>query len=516
MPGGRASAPITPGTGRRGYYIYSYGTHVWVPVIDASWVRGMVRDSPRTSIPPGALYDSADYLLNGPGVATKRGGWEYAGAAMTSATYAAGVAYAPFPAGSKLLGIGDNGHLYTIAGSTSDISSMGSAYATKDIPKFRVGANKNLLVITANDGTTVPMTYDGTTVTALTGSPPAGKFAEIYKARYILANIAANPTRIFFSPSPDITATWDTSESWIDANYPVTGMAALTNVLLVFSSGHTERIIGTTPPPGSDMDLATLWSTGCTDARSIVVVDQQVIFANQRGVYLTNGSSIVSLTAQGNIDTYWQSLLEGYDASTWTISAGLMRANYLFVSITDNNGAAVATLMCNVPQRAWWRVTNIQATMFARALGVQDELYFSSRATNRVNALGSIWTPDSSHQSDADGTAVKPYIEFRAIGDGTGIKQYGFGRLSYSMVDGGSTPTMTITNKSGVEADTVWTAAESPLAASAASSRHRWSVCRAAQAITIALQQTAASTSTNIYAMELEERQKPQGFEGIS
>lgn len=513
--------PLTPGTGRRGYYIYTYGTHIWIPVLDATWVKGIVRDTPRVGIPPGALYDSADFLLHQPGLAMKRGGWSYAGPAMSGATYAASVLYAPYPAGGKLLAVGDNGHLFSVtAGTTTDLGSLGSSAfgATHDIPKFRVGASKNLAVFTTNDGTTAPEIYDGTTISALSGTAPAGSHAEIYAGRLVLANTSANPNRMFFSPSPDITATWDTTNSWIDADYPITGMAALTNALLVFSAGHCERIIGVTPPPNSDMAHAVLWSTGCTDGRSIVVVDQQVIFANQRGVYLTNGAvTPICLTALGGIDTYWQSLLVGYDPSTWTISAGLMRANYLFVSITNGSNALVAAFICNVPARSWWRVTNLQAMMFGRSVGVADELYFASRATNRVGALSGIWTPSSGNQSDGDGTAVKPSMELRAMGDGVGLKQYGFGRITFDMTDGGSVPTMAITMKSGVEADTSFTPAESPLAATGGTvTKPRWSVNRAAQAMTISLAQTQASSVTNIYAVELEERAKPQGFEGTT
>lgn len=504
-------APVyNAGSGRRGYYIYEFGTHIWVPIVDGDWSHGIIRDVPRASLPPGSVYDSTDYLLHQPGIAQKRGGTSYAGPALTSATYTAGVAFAPFPGGGKLLGIGNNGHLYTVAsGSTSDISTMGSAFATVDTPKFRVGASKNLLVITANDGSTAPMTYDGTTVATLTGSPAAGKFAEIYKTRLVVANTSGNPNRLFFSPTPDITATWDTTDSWIDANYPVTGMAALTNVLLIFSAGHTERIIGTTPPPGSDMDLATLFGTGCTDARSIVVMDGQVIFANQNGVYLTNGAGILSLTAVGGIATYWQALLAGYDATTWTIAAGVSQSTYLTVSITDNNGALVDTLMCNLAAktRSWWRVKNYQATMFARSVGVQDELYYADRTTNRVTKTSGMWTPTGANKNDANGTAVTPTIEFRPLGTGTGMKQFGYARATYDMRDAATdNPTLAITVKPGIEADTAVTPAESPLVETTSSARQRFSVMRSAQAVTVKLTQANASAKTEIYALELEER----------
>jgi hypothetical protein len=127
----------------------------------------------------------------------------------------------------------------------------------------------------------------------------------------VLGGSTANPNRLFFSPTPDIEATWDTANSWIDCDYAITGLASLHNVLLIFSQGHTERIIGSTPPPGSDMDRAPVGSIGCTDARSIVVQEGNAIFANPRGVYLTNGAGFASLTTEGFIETYWQSLLPG-------------------------------------------------------------------------------------------------------------------------------------------------------------------------------------------------------------
>jgi hypothetical protein len=179
------------------------GTHDVLIEADAS--KGIVRDAPRVSIPNAGVYDSTDFLLHQPGVIQKRGGTSYAGPALTAATYAAAVKYAEFPAGSQLVGVGDNGHLYKVtSGTTTDVSSMGSAYATLDVPKLRVGGGSNLLVVTANDGTTAPKTYDGTTVAALGGTPPAGKYAEVYKTRLVLANTSANPNRMFFSPTPNI------------------------------------------------------------------------------------------------------------------------------------------------------------------------------------------------------------------------------------------------------------------------------------------------------------------------
>jgi hypothetical protein len=126
-------------------------------VVESDFSKGIIRDSPRVSIPNGGVYDSTDFLLHQPGLAQKRGGTSYPGPALTAATYAAAVKYAEFPAGAKLVAVGDNGHLYTVtSGATTDVSALGATYVPLDVPKLRVGSGKNLLIITANDGTTAP------------------------------------------------------------------------------------------------------------------------------------------------------------------------------------------------------------------------------------------------------------------------------------------------------------------------------------------------------------------------
>lgn len=498
-------------SGRRSWWQYLYGPHIWISDVEADWSRGIVRDATRASIPRGGLYDSADYLLHQPGIAIKRGGTSYAGPAMTGATYAAQVAYADFPAGSKLVGIGDNGHLYTVtSGTTTDVSTMGTGFPGVDIPKLRIGGGKNLLVIPASDGTTAPKTYDGTTVATLGGSPAAGKYAAVYKTRVVLANTSANPNRIFFSPTPDPTTTWDTATSWIDADYPVTGLAALNNALLIFSSGRTERLVGSTPPPGSDMTRSPLGSIGCTDARSIAIQEGNAIFANPRGVYLTNGAGFKSLTAEAGIETYWQSLFSGYDPATWVISGGVYRSAFYVVSVLDNNGALKVTLMCNVARPAWWRLTNVKGMMWSPALGAADELYYADRATNRIVAISGMFSPAAGNKNDADGTAVTPLLEGRLRGEGIGLKAFGFGRLNYDMRDAATdAPTMAVSVATGVEATTFAAVSESPLAATTDETRKRFTVAKTSQGVTIRLQQTHASSKTEIYAVEVETRGFP-------
>ena len=370
-----------------------------------------------------------------------------------------------------------------------------------DKPKLRI----DKLIITANNGTTIPKYYNGTTVADVAATAPAGKFAEVYKTRLVLGNTSANPNRLFFSPTPDITTAWDTTNSWIDCDYTITGLAATSNQLMIFSQGHTERIIGSTPPPGSDMDRTVIGSVGCTDARSICVQENNVLFANPRGVYLTNGSGFASLTTEGLIESYWQGLFASYAASTWTISAGIYRSFY-FVTIM-NGSTHIDTLMCNVPRRAWWRLTNTKACAFTSAVGVSEELYYADRSTNRVTAMSGIFAPASGNKNDASGTAVTPQAQLRLTGQGPGLKHFGHGQITYDMRDSATdNPTLAVSVAPGVEATTFTAVAESPLAETTDADRKRYTVAKVSQAINVKLVQANASSKTEVYAVECETR----------
>lgn len=524
---GRAAGP-NASSGRRGYLRYAYGNHYWVPEVQAGWTRGVIRDTALDAIPPGGLYDATDYLLHQPGVAQKRGGTSYLGPAMTAATYALSVTYALYAAGAQVLAVGDNGHLYTVTtGTTTDVSTLGAVFASRHRPVVVPSSASILSVFFANDGTTAPKKWDGAAAANLGGSPPAAIMGTVFKQRLVLANTAANPNRVWFSEVPSVESTWDTSNKYVDTEQAVSGLAVLNGTLLIFHRGSTERIIGAVPPgaAGADMDKARIWDIGCTDARSIVVQDGTCVFASPRGVFITGGSTPESLTKQGGIDSYWQTLFDSggfgnYDPATWTISCGRSR-QFLFVTVLNSSRLEVASLMCHLPTRAWWRNTNTRAVMFANASETIDDLYYADGATNRVTALRGIFSPAAANKNDANGSAVLPSIIFAPFGTGPGVKSFGFGRVDYDMNDASSdNPTLDVSLFSGIVPNfgLALIPAESPLTETQTFSlgRKRFSVCQDAQMFTMQLQQTFASTKTEIYAVEVESRPQPLIGDGTS
>lgn len=471
----------------------------------------MVRDAPRDSIPESSVYDSRDFLLDQPGLARKRGGTSYAGPALTAASYTHTVQHTADSGNvQRLVGIGDNGHLYTVtSGTTSDVSTLGSTY----LPLQKMTFIQDKLIICGNDGATDPKYYDGSSVAIVDATAPQAKYSEAFKGRLVLANTGNggspgnNPNRMWFSPATDITDPWD-ADAWIDADYAITGLCANASMLLIFSRGHTEKIVGSIPPgsaQGSNMNKTLVGAVGCTDARSIGVFGNLVIFANTQGVYTTNGVGFECLTDDGGMSTYWKSLFPGYVRTSWSIS-GEVFGEYYIVTVM-NGSTKVDTLMCHIPRRAWWRLTNIPAGAYTVSHNVYPELYFADRTTNRIGTMSGIFLPTAANKADADGTAVTPQMEMKLVGSGPWLKHFGFMRIMYDMRDASSDdPSLAVSVAKGIEATTYAELAQSPLRETTDVSRKRMTISKVSQGVNIKLVQSNASSKTEIYSTETEQR----------
>lgn len=486
-------------------------------------------------IPANGCYDMTDYLFHQPGVLIGRGPTSYAGPALTAATYAQGVAYAEFPSGSKLIGVGDNGHIYTVtSGATTDLG--GSTVSLVDTPKLRIGGGKNLLVFPHSNGTSSPIKYDGSAApAALGGTPPGGKYCAVYKSRLALGGSSANPNRVYFSPTPDIESTWDTTNSWIDFDHPITGLVALQNALLAFSLGHTERLIGSTPPPNTDMDRQPVGDVGCIDARSIVVWRGNAIFASQKGMFITNGVSIDPLMAKpdgtGVADIWQQNMAFITGAGhTVNVAASLIR-DYLVVIMTYDTGALVNGWLCYLPNRTWGRLTNIRALMLAASVGTTDELYAADASTNRIQKIGGMVTnaefqADATARTDANGTAVTPTLTTRPFHIGPDLKAFGDVYLTADLQDIAgnlNSPTLAVKffvgEDPGSSVSGYTTAGASPFSSvnyntTAPTRRRRFGVYGDGQCVSLYISQSASSGQTLLRSIEAHARSYPDVLDG--
>jgi hypothetical protein len=417
---------------------------------------GMRRDVDRTEIPGGSAYNLVDFIPDEVQAVTGgRGGWTYAGPTMSGATQIQTVGFHPDTA--KVVAIDQARSLWDVLAGTT----FGAGFST-DLTSVPLGPpfyHRGYLIFMGNEASpSTPAFYksDGS-VGSLTGAPQATRGCA-YKDHAVLANNGgANTNRLWFSAAGDPT-TWDTTFGYWDTTGIVQALAPLTNAILVFHrNGTTERLRGTTPPPGSDFVLEPYSNIGCIDVNSLALWNGVAVWAAHEGVFMSDGvSAPVDLTSQTQMKTYWQSILATYSGS-WKIAAGVIRDHYI---VSISNGSTLVDCLCfNLPNRTVWRFTNLHGSSFVKvpALGASEneELYMGQWNAGRVAQLSPLWSPSASVKQDGDGTNPTPIVEtamFRGFDrlhrrwiESMGKQKWRWAYVDYDLRDAASdNPTMTL------------------------------------------------------------------------
>jgi hypothetical protein len=396
---------------------------------------GMKPDLPNNQVPKNAVRNMRDFIPNiGDAPLSLRNGWRRVGATM-STTYAAAVSFAPFTAAAQLVGIADTGAVFQVPHTaTGANTSRGTAQIPIQSPVFY----RNVLYIPSSDGSTSVKQYGGSSnAAAATGSPPAGMLCAVFKDHLVLARDATTPNRIWFASGGDATS-WDTAADgqWLDASFPVTGLAVVRNMLLVFSEQGVERIRGDIIPGvvGSDMVREPLPIPGCSDPASIVVADDVCYYTNAAGIYMTDGLTSVDLTDQCGMKLWWNETTFSYN-SNWTLAAGFFQGRYMVSAMAGSE--LEACIVCEVRKRAMYEFTNVPATMFTSLpLGHTGDypggLYMSTRDAPWLarasdmfywqNAGGDVFSRQKI--SDGNSTAMSPRLRTGYFGGGTARKRF--------------------------------------------------------------------------------------------
>lgn len=422
---------------------------------------GMKRDFARNRMPPNSCWNMVDIIPDYDAPARERGGWTYSANALSaSASYVKAGIYATFSqtggASEQSLIIDEDGRLYKapLTGATA-ATSIGVGVVPAQNPVFHGGAAASaatatytgLVIIPDGTGAAVPQKYDGTSLTALNGSPPMAKFATVYKDYTVLGNGTVGsvqyPNRIWFSPAGDpdcgfsgsVTA-WDTTDAWIDFSLPVVALGSTKNVLLVFHDGQISRIRGNTPPPEEDMVVDDPWQkVGLLDPFSITEYQDQLYFCAPEGVFGTDGVSLNDLSLKGGMLKYWLDLVQNA-TSTWTFATGVIR-NKLVIAVMDGTTFKDGFLI-DLQSYAWTRLTNLTATTFwSGQYGNADETYLGLRDEAKSARLNTMFAVgDGTYKNDGDGTAVASVLElpFMELGR-PGIKTVKALHLGYYLKD---------------------------------------------------------------------------------
>lgn len=484
---------------------------------------GMRRDVPRNQMPKGTVWNLVDFLPDWQGVPLlRRGGYQVATPSLSTVragtTSVPTVVYAPFAAAGQLCGVDEDNEFWRFVSSSSAVDVAGASVQPSQRPVF----HRQLLIMTHNGGNATPSKYDGTNVTAVSGSPPQGAYATVYKDRTVLGFTTANRERIWFSAGGD-PQTWDTTNRYIDTSGTLTGLASLPNALICFHQSFVERIRGSVPPPGSDMVLEPLSNeTGCIDARSIALWGERLIYADIRGIYVTDGAIVRDLTEIVGAKEYWQELLQPYGGSY--VLSGIVWGRFYIICVTSSTSTAVDTLVFDLHKDIWFRWSNIRAAMFTIDPTL-NACYFGDRGFPRVWDMRNVLDPVSAtfgtryvddNYLSGEAAAMTPIIETPYFGEQPlGKKRFRNIYLRYDLRSpGGGSPTFSLGYVTNPDS-TAYTTISTDVSSTTAFSQKKFPIKILARGMAFSLSGSTSNSSnamneTRIYSLDIEAHAKEQ------
>lgn len=360
-------------------------------------IKGMARDFSIDALPPGYVWDLVDYIPSQRGAQLEgRGPWSYLTSTPLSGPILGGLD-AVFNKGEKLLVVAgtrlyDQPRVAASGGSAvaADAGSLGFGvlhngkfYNDKAYFADSTGLQTPMMIGLATLGG--PLTFN-----SLGGANvPKAKLLDIWRNRLIAAGDPANPNNLYWAPIGMKGSDWD-STAWWGFTREIKALGPLGTVLMVFHDGMTMRVKGGMTPPAAglsaskvDIVVDTLSDQyGCSDPASVVPWQENLIFCNSHGVQLTDGSTVRSISDQGGIGQIWR-YLYGLKRAGTQVSCGIY-LDRLFVSILtqwDTNTSREDrsfTFVCDLASRAWYRLTNVNATAFIPSTTGMEQLWFGT------------------------------------------------------------------------------------------------------------------------------------------
>ena len=398
--------------------------------------RAFARDFPRDKMPPGFLWDVVDYvplIIDAP--LTGRGGWQW-GSTVMGGDPVAGL-IASFPTGEKLLAIGSDNQWYEV----SQLSPYTATVKFAALPPSQNPLQYRDMVISFDaTGANVPqlLTAPGGVLTtgAMHATAPKAKVGAVWNDYIVVGGTPGEESIVRYSPVGHPEAAWDTN-AFAPTNMPVTAIAAMRAVMIVFHNGQTERIRGSVPPgtlvgQGDLIRELLFGRTGCSDPKTIAYWNDNVIFADEHGCHVTDGAVVRNLVSQGGILYYWRALY----AAKVSLAATTFLDFYIITVRTSDGGST--TLVCDLNKRNWYRLSNIYAlSMFGSSGTTGMERVFAGMAgTKRLARLGPCFFPvlEVANLADDDGKPVLPQFDtpWYRLGE-EARKRIRFAYLSYDL-----------------------------------------------------------------------------------
>lgn len=424
-----------------------------MPIVEASpTFKGYVSDVNRDALPADVASRMVDWIPNLDARLRRRGGWTYSSPDVASITAGptkiAAVVWAPFSGrrinthvvNDVLVIVGNDGSVYvdrTFDGVNADYAGYW-APAGQNLTARPFWSNDLSGVIfpvsrSHPNGQTVGKLYSqppGGVLTAavLAGSPPAAITGCSWGDYVLLANgdsatIYAGPNftnRIWIS-GVGTPETWTPgTDFWDSVISNIVALAPTRAGILVFGFSQTSLISGDTPPAGGNWSETIVFGDqGCMDERTLASYEDVVFFANNTGVYSTDGVNLTDLTLASGVKLRWQELVGQFNYSSGWQAAGGVYRNYYVVTVHDNNGNFITCHVFDFLNHTAFEFTNVRASMFAHVshdiggatFPGQERLFMAPINSTRVEDLGQCWVSPNVPATDGDGATILPQLE---------------------------------------------------------------------------------------------------------
>lgn len=488
---------------------------------------GFQSDVSRDQLSRGAAFRMRDWIPQLEAPLRKRGGWSQASAdlnALSAATSLSGLAWAPFAGDPHLISLSEIGKLYrstTFANGFFVGATHGQGLTHKPF------WHRDRMIVPAAIGAAAanPYKYYASSpgvyaVAPVGGTPPQARGGFSWGDYLVLFNyydpadggVLKNYRMAFSSVgNPDAWVYSGSSSSHFDIPEEMVAGLQLRNVIIAWGYANTYMITGDTPPPGGNLARRTLFNgNGCFDGRSVATYREYAIWANNAGVYRTDGATLTDLTKAGGISLFWRELVRGFSQQQGWKAAGGVYAGHYVITVTTPAGVAT-TLICDLDRQVWTQFTNIEAVMFAeRTAGPgtalmdgSEELFFAHPNAPRAARMSTCWDPDATVALDGDGAAVLPEIEFAfdKVGE-TAKKRVRRAFVNYDIRTAGAAPELEVSAIFSPE-DTAY-ASLGTLPTTTELTRDAVDVKEQTYGIGLKIAQLGASADTRLYELELE------------
>jgi hypothetical protein len=249
------------------------------------------------------------------------------------------------------------------------------------------------------------------TILTVHASTPQGSVAARWNDYFVIANTAAQPNTLFFSPpgfsplSGNTTPAWDTI-SYAESSDVVTAMALTRNALLVFHRGSVERLRGSVPPTTNNPSGDIWWEPmigagGCREPHTIKFWNDNVLWAESHGIYITDGTTIRDLTAQAGEGRNWRTTYQ----QQYRLCGGIYDDYYVCAMVDQPSQTFKKCFVVDLYARTITTLTNIPITSIVTTTG-ETEAVYGGTYDSRIIDLTKMWDAADSTVDTVDGNNV--------------------------------------------------------------------------------------------------------------